>query len=914
MANYSAMNSILIIIALIGIATANVVAQEVVFSPEQIVFFEKQVRPVLAEHCYSCHGAEKAKSGLRLDSREAVLRGTDAGKVVIAGDPEGSSLIQSVRHAPGVEAMPTKKPQLAAAQIEALVQWVKMGLPWPKEAVVTQIKPKWQEHWAFKPVTKPAAATSVDALVAAKLAMAGLDFAPPAEAAVLCRRLHLSLTGLPPSYEEVEQFKQAAAAGLPNAAAALIDKLLASPRHGERIGRMWLDVARYSDTSGYTFGGADSRFPHAHTYRDWVVKALNDDLPYDQFITEQIAADHLQAPGKPVGALAALGFLTVNDTFVGDGTLQLDDRIDVISRGLMGLTVSCARCHDHKYDPVPTADYYALYSVMNSCVVPPEFPIIGEAPDAAAAAAFKQKVAAVEVKKKAFREEVFSELRKPDKLRDYLLFAQRATAMTPDAFKASAATEMFRESVATKWREFLQTYALVPKPHPVMLAWTEFAKLPEAEFAAKAPELAQRLAKPDSGANEVLRNEFAKRPPLKNFVELAALYQEVFLASVSGQVPENPPWLEMRGLLQNPLSPMSVPAEGIDQFFTVKDSLRMQEFENELKKLVIEDPGAPLRAMTMQDRPQPADVNVFIRGNPSRLGAAAPRGFLTMFGGQKFTKGSGRLELAHSITSKENPLTARVMVNRVWMLHFGKPLVSLPSDFGIQTPRPEQAELLDYLAATFMEEGWSLKKLQRLILNSRTYQQSCTSTPDKDVKDAENALLSRFNRLRLDYEQMRDSTLVACGSLNVANAGGRATPLAAPDVDTRRSLYLFIDREVQASVPAMFDFANPDLHSPQRSVTTVPQQALFLINSPFIQTQSSKLAATLQASTGGIVDARTIEALYHRVLLRGPNPDEAEMALRFVNSAPPAPTPTPQSPLAQLAQVLLIGNEFQFSD
>jgi mono/diheme cytochrome c family protein len=631
------MNSVLTI-TLISIATANVVAQEVVFSPEQIVFFEKQVRPVLAEHCYSCHGAEKAKSGLRLDSREAVLRGTDAGKVVIAGDPEGSSLIKSVRHAPGVEAMPAKKPQLAAAQIEALVQWVKMGLPWPKEAAVAPTKPKWQEHWAFMPVTKPAAAASVDALVAAKLAKAGLDFAPPAEAAVLCRRLHLSLTGLPPSYEEVEQFKQAAVGGLPNAAAALIDKLLASPRHGERIGRMWLDVARYSDTSGYTFGGADSRFPHAHTYRDWVVKALNDDLPYDQFITEQIAADHLQAPGKPVSALAALGFLTVNDTFVGDGTLQIDDRIDVISRGLMGLTVSCARCHDHKYDPVPTADYYALYSVMNSCIVPPEFPIIGEAPDAAAAAAYKQKVAAVDAKKKAFREEIFSELRKPDKLRDYLLFAQRATAMTPDTFKATAATEMFRESVATKWRDFLTTYALVPQPHPVMLAWTEFAKLKEAEFAAKAPELAQRLAKPDSGANEVLRNEFAKRPPMKNFGEVATLYQEVFLACFSGLVPDNPPWLEMRGLLQNPMSPMSVPAEGIDQFFNVKDSLRMQEIDNEIKKLAVEDPGAPLRAMTMQDRPQPADVNVFIRGNPARQGALAPRGFLTILEGRSSRK------------------------------------------------------------------------------------------------------------------------------------------------------------------------------------------------------------------------------------------------------------------------------------
>lgn len=901
------------IITLLGIATTCVMAQEAAFSPEQVAFFEKSVRPVLAEHCYSCHGAEKAKSGLRLDSREAVLRGTDAGKVAIAGDPEGSSLIKSVRHAPEVEAMPVKKPQLAAAQIEALAQWVKMGLPWPKEEAAAVSKPKWQEHWAFKPVSKPAAPASVDALVSAKLAAAGLDFAPPADATALCRRLHLSITGLPPGYEEVEQFqKQAAAAGLPGAAAVLIDRLLASPRYGERIGRMWLDVARYADTNGYAPPGADNRFPNAYTYRDWVVQALNEDMPYDRFITEQIAADHLQAPGRPAASLAALGFLTVNDWFTGDVQLQIDDRIDVISRGMMGLTVSCARCHDHKYDPVPTADYYALYSVMNSSIVPPEFPIIGDAPDAAAAAAFKQKVAAVEVKKKTFREEVFSELRKPGKLRDYLVFAQRATAMTPDVLKTQAATEMFRESVAGRWRDFIKTYALIPQPHPVMLAWAEFAKLPEAEFAAKAPELAQRLAKPESGANQVLRDILSTQPPPKNIADVATYYQHAFLTCFAGTEPDNAPWQEVRALLLNPMSPMSVPADGIDQFFTVKDGQRMQEMDNEIKKLSIEDPGAPLRAMAMQDRPQPAEVNIFVRGNPGRQGAHAPRGFLTMLGGRKFTQGSGRLELAQCIAARENPLTARVIVNRVWLLHFGRPLVSQPSDFGVQTPRPEQAALLDYLAHTFMEEGWSLKKLQRHILNSRTYQQSCTSTPDKDVKDAENALLSRFNRLRLDYEQMRDSTLAVCGSLIAGGAGGRPTQLAAPQVDTRRSLYLFIDREVQASVPAMFDFANPDIHSPQRSVTTVPQQALFLINSPFIQAQSGRLAAALQAGTGGVVDARTIHTLYQRVLLRAPKPDEAEMALRFVSGAPPAPGP--QSPLAQLTQVLLISNEFQFSD
>jgi hypothetical protein len=242
----------------------------------------------------------------------------------------------------------------------------------------------------------------------------------------------------------------------------------------------------------------------------------------------------------------------------------------------------------------------------------------------------------------------------------------------------------------------------------------------------------------------------------------------------------------------------------------------MTRFENDIKKLELNEPGAPQRAMVMVDKPKPQDVRVFIRGNPARQGDPAPRGFLTMFGGKQFTQGSGRLELAQCIASKDNPLTARVIVNRVWMLHFGKPLVSQPSDFGVQTPKPEQAELLDWLAATFMEEGWSLKKLQRHILNSRTYQQSCTSTPKKDLADAENNLLSHFNRQRLDYEQMRDSMLMVSNVLNVANAGGRSTPLTANEVDTRRSVYLFVNRYEQATVPAMFDFANPDQHSPQR--------------------------------------------------------------------------------------------------
>ena len=350
------------------------------FTADQLTFFEKNVRPVLAENCYSCHGPEKQKNGLRLDSRDAILNGSEYGKVVAPGDPDNSALIKAVRHAAGPEPMPSKKPQLAANQIDALAQWVKMGLPWPKEVVAAgKAKPKWQEHWAFQKIQKPAVpqsksktANPIDAFVATKLEATKFDFAPQADAATLCRRLYVDLTGLPPTFEEVEAFKKAAAGNQPSAVSSLIDQLLNSPRYGERWARHWLDVARYSDTEGYRAGGVDIRYPHAYTYRDWVVKALNTDMPYDQFVINQLAADKL--PENDKTNLAALAFLTINDSFLGDRSLQIDDRIDVVGRGLLGLTVGCARCHDHKYDPIAGKDYYAFYSIFNSSEQPGELP------------------------------------------------------------------------------------------------------------------------------------------------------------------------------------------------------------------------------------------------------------------------------------------------------------------------------------------------------------------------------------------------------------------------------------------------------------------------------------------------------------------------------------------------------------
>ncbi|MDH4455884.1 MAG: PSD1 and planctomycete cytochrome C domain-containing protein [Verrucomicrobiota bacterium] len=839
------------------------------FPPDQIEFFEKNVRPVLAERCYECHDAQKHQNGLRLDSRAAVVRGSDYGKVVEPGNPSASKLIKAINHVAGVEAMPKKGDKLPAPQIAALEKWVSLGLPWPAEPeVADHAAPKADpmQHWAFLPV-KADRSKTIDELVGAKLKGAGLDFAPKADPRTLTRRLYLTLTGLPPKSGEADQAD----------AGAVIQKLLSSPAYGERWARVWLDVVRYADTNGYQVAGRSNFYPYAYTYRDWIVKSLNEDMPYDQFVSYQLAADRLTASTPNSPHLAALGFYNVGERFINDRVLIADDRIDVVGRGLMGLTVACARCHDHKFDPIPSRDYYAMFSILNSSDEPdePAMPIIGKAANEQDGQDYDVKVAEIHKKELDFKRTVYDELRHQGRLADYLIFAQETVSITDNTvFRGKAGQMKLRDRVADQWRDFLKRHALPAKPHAAMVAWKRFAELPAGEFAAKAPAIAQELVKPQSGCSPEIAATFAKAPP-KSLKDVASAYAQIILTDKTEP---------MRQLMQDKLSPMSVPVERADAFFTRKDLETTVRLSNERAKIDATHPGAPPRAMVLLDKPKPNDVRIYIRGNPARQGDPAPRAWLTMFGGKKFTDGSGRLELAQHIASKDNPLTARVIANRVWMQHFGKPLVSQPSDFGVQTPKPVQADLLDYLADYLMQNGWSLKKLHTLILSSRTWQQSSRATPEKFTQDAENDLLSRFNRQRLDYETMRDAILTATGELEAAKQGGRAVELNAKDADTRRTLYLKVDRYDQASVPAMFDFANPDSHSPQRFNTTVPQQALFLMNSPFMRARADAIAKATPPK-GSTLDSEAIRAMYQRILARDPKLDEVELAQRFAADA-----------------------------
>jgi len=861
-------------------------------SAEDGEFFEARVRPILAERCLKCHGPEKQSSGLRLDSRAAVLKGGDSGPAVIPGKPAESLLVQAVDHQHGELKMPPKG-QLPEPAVAMLRQWVALGVPWTNESTSAKRTAAGSRsvsegstsktHWAFQPVGHPAPPavrdrnwvdSPVDAFVLARLEAAGIAPSPRADKRALIRRATFDLCGIPPTTAEIDAFE---ADTNPVAFERLVDRLLASSQYGERWGRHWLDVARYADTKGYVFT-QDRRYPYAYTYRDYVVAAFNADLAYDQFILQQIAADQLSR-GADRRPLAALGFLTVGRRFLLDQNEIIDDRIDVVSRGLLGLTVTCARCHDHKFDPIESEDYYALYGVFASSTEPAELPLLAE-PDAA-----RPESADFERKLKGLKH-----------IRDDYLIKRR---------------DEIQKDLATRFSKYVKAaYDLGLEPRN--------RKLDERA-------LADRLN--------------SRR--LRGFIGILKRHVEATRSAGKPAILPEKEWESLRQSLFGSGGPLA--ALSIETTRTLLDQSqrgRLDQLNGAIEQLSATHPGAPSRAMVLNDAPRLYDPHVFIRGNPGRPGKAVPRRFLRVLAGSDpapFRKGSGRLELAEAIASARNPLTARVFVNRVWQWHFGKGLVATPSDFGTRSDPPTHPELLDYLASEFMASGWSLKALHRLIMLTSTYEQSSSPRRNEMVRDPENRLLWRFNRQRLDFEAMRDSLLAVSGALE-SRLGGPPVQTAQPSMSNRRTLYGFIDRQNLDGLYRTFDFAVPDASSPRRFVTTVPQQALFLMNSPFMHEQARRVTALIgpQAESRsnevvgdkGDAAAEGVRLLYRRVLGRLPDSDELALATAFIHrESAPAPAGNgawrvtqalkgdpPLAPWEQLAQVLLLTNEFMFVD
>lgn len=702
-------------------------------SPAQAEFFEKSVRPVLAENCISCHGPEKQKAGLRLDSRTALLAGGKTGPVMVPGKPEQSLLLTAL-HYEGQPRMPPRG-KLQESEIRAVTAWIKEGAPWPEGTARLRTVPMApgmvvtahdREFWSFRP---PAASPlpvvqncawpqqPLDYFILASQEAHGLHPSAPADKRTLLRRATFDLIGLPPTPGEVEAFL---ADSSEDAYRKVVDRLLASPHYGERWARHWLDVARYGEDQAHTFQAR--KYPEGFRYRDWLIRAFNEDLPYDQFIREQLAADLLAEPNR-LDRLPALGFLSLGPVYYGDPKKldQMDDRIDTVTRGFLGLTVACARCHDHKFDPIPTRDYYALAGVFAS---------------------------------------------------------------------------------------------------------TEYMEVP------------------------------------------------------------------------------LVPPQAVEE-------ARKRLTEDEKKKNV--QPRFPF-IHGLADQPKPVRMRVHIRGNPETLGDEVGHHFLTVLGGRPFAQGSGRLELAEAIAASDNPLTARVLVNRIWQQHFGRGLVRTASNFGQLGEPPSHPALLDDLAVRFMAQGWSIKALHREILLSATYQQSSRFDAQNAALDAENTYLWRMNRRRLEVEAWRDAMLAVAGNLE-EKVGGPSFDLAGAE-HRRRTCYAMVSRHELNPLLRLFDFPDPNITSSGRTTTTVPLQQLFVLNSEFMIRNARALAARLTNQPDSDPEHQIVHA-YLLLYGRPPSADEIQLGVSFLSGPDafgPSKGPGPLTRWQQYAQALLGANEFLYVD
>ena len=1019
---------------LFGLISAALPAFSAEPTKEQLDFFEAKIRPIFSNNCYKCHAVEtgKSKGGLTLDTEGASQKGGDTGPAVVPGNLEKSLLYTAINYTDKDMEMPPSSSggKLSAAQIADVAAWIKMGAPDPrktptKSGKLSGMTDKARAHWAYQPVKRGIAVpvnknqqwcrTPIDAFILQKLEANGMFASPDAGKETLLRRGYYDLIGLPPSPAEIEAFVADKSA---NAWEKVVDRLLANPHYGERWARHWLDTARYADTVGgdanTNNGRDDYRYANAWTYRDYVVRAFNEDKPYDLFITEQLAADYLY-PLKPVGTpavakveakpaapavalkstppavavalppvaiapkttgaatavadpfnlspksagnvakanlapppapmksgsaaaksealmqpammsgdsmmmmggasassasgpemegsanLAALGFITVGERFNNINDI-INDRIDVVGRGLVGLTVACARCHDHMFDPISQKDYYALHGIFSSTVEPKEKPLITAA-DPKARADFEQKIVAVEKENRDiyFREvEHWLDLWKT-KPAQYL-----KAALLRDGKDEKMQLERQEIIKSEQLDNILVNYygrAVNPNSR-VYGPLSKFKNIQPSEFSTQGALVLKDIAgsgrynplvvkaiqdaKPSS-MNEVTEayyNLLNKVAP--KITGLVKAYQSATTDKVE---------VCSKDELEILIGAFEIaPAPKVDSTWIrtatgnwpVQLTGRARFVFAKVNELELTHPGAPARAMAVRDSANIKNSNVFIRGQAGQQGEMVPRRFLDILSpdhqSKPFSLGSGRLELAKAITSKDNPLTARVMVNRVWLHHFGEGFVRTPDDLGVMSEAPSHPELIDYLAGWFMDNGWSIKKLHKFIMLSRVYQESSYILKDAGYanKDPDNRFLWRANVRRLDFECVRDSLLTFSGRLD-QTIGGQPVNITDEPYIYRRSIYGYIDRGNLSELMGHFDFSDPDMPNSKRTTTIVPQQALFLMNSPMAVDVARRVIARPEVAHAG-TDLHRVFAIYSILFQRQPTMEEIKIGVSYVQN------------------------------
>jgi cytochrome c553 len=912
-------------VALLATAAAVYGAATPAISPEQRDFFENKIRPIFANSCMECHSEEKGKTkgSFNMDSRESTLKGGETGPSMKPGDAKNSLLIKAVTWEDDLQMPPKKK--LSDEEIEDLKKWVAMGAPDPREPS-KGVKNK-KSHWAFQPVTRPELPTvknpgwcvnSIDKFVLSKLETKSMLPASPADREALLRRAYFDLIGLPPSPKQIEAFVRD-----PNpdqAYARIVDQLLADPGYGERWARHWLDTARYSDTTGVT-GNArfeDYRYAYAYSYRDWVIGSINSDMPYDQFILNQLAADKI--PDNKKENLAAMGFLTVGQRF-GQKDEIINDRIDVIGRGFLGLTIACARCHDHKFDPVTAADYYALRGVFDSITEPKEGPLISGDPNSTAYLEFNKKLTDLENKAYesffSIQREVSDRVRKNAEDLFKIAYLSRRDA-TPEEKKE--ATDLLEKSKIQA--RFVDDTTRINDNNPVTGMFSKMITLKDNRDKLLSMILEGKSKGPKYN-QEVI--DFLKKQPQpfpSDLPKVAALYGKMMLdfePKVAQLYTElrDPSKKTAESTSKAALELATFPLPMVGRSDLDMDKLREQgkrwglNFGGQLEgraglakinELKLTFKGGPVRAMVVEDLPKPKDSPIFVRGNPPKADEKpriVPRQFIEVLSADgkptPFKQGSGRLELAQAIASKTNPLTARVLVNRVWMYHFGEGLVRTPDDLGNQAGDPSHPELLDFLSSWFVEDygpakpAWSVKALHKAIMLSKTYQQSSNtsfrnSVVDYQKLDPANTTLWHSNVRRLDFESFRDSLLTMAGMLD-RTMNGPAVNITEEPYSFRRSVYGYIDRANMPDLLMQFDMSNPDQPNTKRTSTIVPQQALFLMNSAFVANIVQRIVARPEVIQAVSVEKSTdagISAIFRIVLQRLPTPAERQLATRFL--------------------------------
>lgn len=812
--------------------------------------FEEKIRPLLAARCWGCHGDAKV-SGLRLDSREGMLAGGRQGAALVPGDPAGSLFLRAIRRDHERLKMPPDG-KLEDTQVAALEAWVKQGAAWPATPTLKvrgdrRISEADRNWWAFKDLAAPRG--SIDQLVAAKHASLGLKATGRADRRTLIRRLSFDLRGLPPTPAEVDEF--VASGDVPK----LVDGLLASPRFGERWARYWLDVARYAEDD--VLGLSQEKYPNAWRYRDWVVDALNRDLPYDVFVKAQLAGDLMGQP-ELRGGLGFLGLGPWHYTIAPPPQARADerhDRIDVVSRGLLGITVGCARCHDHKFDPITIKDYYALAGVFGSTEYR-EYPL---APG--------DVVERFEAHQQKIRD-------KEKEIKEWLARKQQ------EAQQAGAQrVATLIESGEAKWTKYLartdRDQKLLDGLNPDEIQKLVLEVRAEKKQIDDEKRAAVERSRPPKSAKTRLPNGFE-------------LYDDFCPGcDVAVRSMERDRYVLWRDLFQERVGVMWVAEKGLP------DQGELQRLRADLDELKKTAPPPYPFLHGVADKERTANLRVALRGDPYKLGEEAPRRFLEVLSPgepEVWSQGSGRLELAEAIVRQ--PVAARVAANRIWMHLMGRGIVGSPSNFGRFGERPTNPALLDYLAGRLKQQGWSVKKLVREIVLSDTYQRSSEHLPASESIDADNKHFWRANRRRLDAEALRDALLAASGNLEAA-LGGPSEDLG-PET-RRRTIYAKVSRFKLNEALSLFDFPMPSITAEKRVVTHVPLQRLYFLNNDFISHQADAFATRVDGD---------ITAAYRILYGRAPKAEESRLAADFLR----------EGPWTDYARVLLASNEFLFVD